>query len=451
MKQNNTDRMIDASQRFLSIATAVLTLAAATGIARAQVPLAPPIELGVLAVISDGKQDALTYSSGNLAPPERPDRLTLWTAPFDPARGPAGGIDAPNSNFSPSGVAVISRDGRRAYVVETMMRPPGETRLRGLVPANRLRAFDITDPANPRALAEVTVGRQPRSLALSGDGRTVVTLSGDADQPLGFAAVTSEGLAAPVFFGVPGVRPGFTDFSFIQWSPTTDAIAVNLASESRVLFFSVDRDAAGLVTGVRPWGNPVSTNKYPLVGRFTPDGRHYLTSDVNWGSDVPGFSGVRRGFLSMIRVADSTAEPARHFLVDADVAGLSAESFTVSPDGQWVVASNIETTGHPVGAPRYNGLALLTLHRLDGERSQLARVGETRYPGLLPQGIVFDAASRYVLVGTNELMENRSEGGVLVFRLERTPEPRLVDTGVRLRVPPGVHSIAATGPQGGSW
>mgnify|MGYP003949657153 FL=1 len=106
----------------------------------------------------------------------------------------------------------------------------------------------------------------------------------------------------------------------------------------------------------------------------------------------------------------------------------------------------METTGTLPEDPRHNSLALLTLYRLDAERSQLAKISETRYAGRLPQGILFDAASRYVWVGTNELAEDRSQGGVLVFRLDRLPSPRLVDTGRRLPAPPGVHTLAAALP-----
>jgi hypothetical protein len=405
----------------------------------------PPINLGVLAVISDGEQDALSYSSGKLAAPGRRDLMTLWTAPFDPSRGPAGSIEAPNSNFGPSGVVAVSRNGKQAFVVETMRRPVGAVKLNELVPSNRLLGYDISDPTRPRMTGEVVVGTRPLSLDLSGDGRTIVTLSKDSARPLAFSAVAASGLSEPVHFAIAGVREDFNDFGFVQWSPTADAIAINLPIENRVLFFRVDRSATGVVSAIRPWGNPVTTNKYPFVGRFTPDGRHYITSDVNWGPDVPGFFGTRRGILTLIRVADDSTNEARHLVVDGDIAGVSAESFAISPDGRYVVASNIETTGSPIGHPRHNALALLTLYRLDGERSQLSKVAEVRYAGLLPQGIAFDADGRHVLVGVNELVEDRRKGGVLVFRLERSPEPRLIDTGIRLEAAPGVHSIAVAG------
>lgn len=408
------------------------------------------VQRGVLAIISDGKQDANSYSSGLLAHPARRDVMTLWTAPFDPARGPVGRIEAPNSNYSPSGVAVLSRDGRRAYVVETMRRPPGATRLAQLVPSDRLSTYDISDPARPRSLGETTVGRQPRSLDLSPDGRTVAVLSKDAARPLTFVTTTATGTASASSFQVPGVASGFDEFVFTQWSPTQDALSVHLPSQNRILFLRVDRGPDGSVSGVRPWGNPIVTNKYPLVGRFTPDGRHYLSSDTNWGPDVRGNSHVQRGVLTLIRVADSAGDDARHQVTDLDLTGQGAESLAVSPDGQYVVVSNMETTGTLPEDPRYNSLALLTVYRLDAERSQLAKVSETRYSARLPQGIVFDAAGRHVLVATNELAEDRSQGGVLVFRLDRSPSPRLVDTGRRLSAAPGVHSLAAAFPTTGA-
>ncbi|CAN7699749.1 lactonase family protein [Variovorax sp. OV084] len=431
----------------LATAAMVCTLMATPALSQEAVSSSAGISArGVLAIISDGKQDANTYSSGLLADPGRRDTMTLWTEPFDPSRGPTGRIEAPNSNYSPSGIAVLSRDGRRAYVVETMRRPPGATKLSQLVPSDRLMTYDISDPARPRALEETTVGRQPRSLDLSPDARTVVVLSKDAARPLTFVATKSDGKASTASFQVPGVASGFDEFTFVQWSPKQDAIAVHIPSQNRIIFLRIERSLDGTVEAVRPWGNPVVTNKYPLVGRFTPDGRHYLSSDVNWGPDVRGNSHVQRGVLTLIRVAESVDADARHQVTDLDITGQGAESFAVSPDGQYVVVSNMETTGTLPEDPRHNSLALLTLYRLDAERSQLAKISETRYAGRLPQGILFDAASRYVWVGTNELAEDRSQGGVLVFRLDRLPSPRLVDTGRRLPAPPGVHTLAAALP-----
>ena len=403
-----------------------------------------PLNLGVLAIVSDGEQDALSYATGNLASPERRDTLTLWIAPFDPARGPVGRIEAPNSNFSPSGIAVVSRDQHRVYVVETMgPRPEGMTRLRDLQPSNRLLAYDISDPAHPRALNEVAVAPRPRSVDAAADGRTVVVLSNSADRPLAFVRTTERGLAEPVRFAVPGAVPGIVDYGFVQWSPTADAVAVHLNQENKIVFVRVERDAAGSVAGVRPWGTPVVTNKYPLVGRFAPDGRHYITSDVNWGPDVPSFWGARNGVLTLIRLAEESAREPRHQVRAVEIAGQSAESFAISPDGQYVVASNIEQSGSLAATP--DARARLTLYRLDGENSDLIKIGEERYAGLLPQGIAFDADSRYLLVGVNEFAEDRTKGGVLVWRLDRQPTPRLVQTGVRLEAAPGAHTISVAG------
>ncbi|MGM4929578.1 hypothetical protein [Tardiphaga sp. 619_E2_N8_5] len=404
-------------------------------------PAQAPVQANdIIAIISDGDQDATSYTTGMLADPSRQDWMTLWRSPLNPHKRSVTRIEAANSNFSPSGVAVLSRDARRAYVVETMRRPKDATRLNQLVPSNRLLAFDIADPAAPKALPEIEVGLQPRSLDLSGDGRTVVVLSKDALHPLTFAGISAEGLLSARSFTVPGVEAGFDNFAFVQWSPAADVIAVHIANENRIVFLSIDRAVDGSVTAVRPFGNPVLTNKYPLAGRFTPDGRHYVTSDVNWGEDARG---AQKGVLTLIRVGEVTGGQPRNFVADLDITGISAESFAISPDGQNLVASNIEMSGVPVGDPRHNSLALLTLYRIDSERSRIGKVGEARYVGALPQGVIFDADGKHIFVGVNELPEDRTKGGVLIFRLDLLPVPKLIDTGQRLEAAPGVHSLAA--------
>lgn len=399
-------------------------------------------DVPVLVVLSDGEQDANSYATQQLASPVRKDVMALFSTPFGRSGIPEATIVAPNSNFSPSGIVAVDASGRRAYVVETKNRPTGATRLEQLVPGKMLDAYDISNRERPRLLAKVEVGARPISLDVSSDGRTVVVLSGDDQNALWFSQTSKEGLARPRSFVIPGLPADTRGFGFVQWSPVTDALAVHLPSQSRLVFLRVDRDPTGQVTGVRRWGDAVMTNKYPLVGRFSPDGRHYITSDVNWGADVSNQSEAQRGVMTLIRVAQTTDENAKHLVKAVDTVGRSAESFAISPDGRYVVASNMETSGDLPGTASFNAQSVLTLLSLDQEGDRLSKISDTRWSGILPQGITFDRSGRFVLAGTNELAEDRSSGGIALFRLDEKPIPNLVDTGIRLRTAPGVHSLA---------
>jgi hypothetical protein len=73
------------------------------------------------------------------------------------------------------------------------------------------------------------------------------------------------------------------------WHPNGRYIAVNLVDRAQVVLYEVIRDGDGSVSAVRPWGNRVQSNKFPFVGRFSPDGCYYITSDIQWGIDTKGF------------------------------------------------------------------------------------------------------------------------------------------------------------------
>src|SRR3546814_9629142 len=68
----------------------------------------------------------------------------------------------------------------------------------------------------------------------------------------------------------------------VQWHPSGRYLAVNLNTLNQVAFFQVDEAADGKLA-LRAWGEPVAVGADPFVGRFTPDGRYYLTAD--WGRD----------------------------------------------------------------------------------------------------------------------------------------------------------------------
>jgi len=424
-----------------AMTTLALLATAAPSMAQDVAKALPDLGVNVLAVVSDGDQTARSYSTGILGDETRTDRLTLWTTPFDATGTSAGSVEAPNANYSPSGVVVLNTQGTRAYVVETMRRPAGTTQLAQLEPSTLLTAYDISQPRAAKQIASINIGMRPHSLDLSADGKTLVALSNDAERPLAFIPITENGLGEPGFFQIPDRLDG-KGFGFVQWSPVDNILAVQFSLDSAVRFLRVTQDGAGRVTTIDPSGDKVITNKYPFIGQFTPDGSHYITSDVNWGPDG---AGVTRGVLTMIRVGRGESD-IQNRQVDVDITGRSVESFAISPDGQYLIASAMEDTGQPVGHPNFTGLARITIHRIDVERGRLATVGEVQHEARLPQGIVFDRSGKYLFVGTNELADDASRGGVKIFRFDRSPTPTLIDTGIKLYAPPGVHSITVAHP-----
>lgn len=396
--------------------------------------------------LSDVDMVATAYVDGNLGTTvEQPDTLSIIPVPFTDA--PLTTIEASNSVFSPPAVMDVTPDGI-ALVIETWQpRPQGATKLDELIPGQTLRGFDLSDPNNPQPIGAVAVNTQPQAIDISPDGSFAAIAGLDISEGLTFVAIEGKRLGQPQKFplNLPE-RPDLqTDgATFVQWHPSGRFLAVNLVDRAQVAFYEVI-STNGNVADVRPYGSIVQVNKYPLTGCFTPDGKYYITSDLQWGADVPGFFGVNRGTLTTIRVASpEEGSDRQNFAVAVAQGGSASETIAVSPDSQFLVTSNMRNTGLLESDPLYDPEASLNLYRLDSPSGILTKLGEWKYQATLPQGLVFDPSGDYLYVGVNAYSDdNPLQGGVEVWQVLKGDNPQLKRTNTIVRAPRGVHTLAA--------
>ena len=169
----------------------------------------------------------------------------------------------------------------------------------------------------------------------------------------------------------------------VQWHPAGGALAVNITSQDRVVFLTVGPDWT-----VAEWGASVRTGTDPFVGRFTPDGLHYLTSD--WGRDLqaPNLNErlpSSRSRISVIELAVADDPGALHTVISSVDTDRSAEGLAVSPDGRWVATVNMRGTALPEGSRGYDESASVTLLSRDPARATSPRSATTRSPGCCPR------------------------------------------------------------------
>jgi len=431
------------------IRPAPLMLAAAlalAGPAFASPDLAGRIAAGRIAVISDGDFVAASYANGRLAPLEagHRDLLTILTR-----RGTEivrGSLPISNSVTAAPEILRLSPDGRTAFVTERLGgREPGDMTARDLPTGTRLFAVDLDDPAQPRLADTAQVAGFPEGLALSPDGRRVAVVSNPAEGSFVQIVDYAGGRFGPVarfdlaVLGVtgdaPGPRGGVTATN-VQWHPSGRFLAVNVNTQNRVAFFEVSGD------GLRPWGAPVAVGADPFVGRFTPDGRHYLTSD--WGRDfaaanLDGRIPERRSTISVLRLA----EDGRHAVVDRAETDFSAEGLAVSPDGRLVATVNMRGTLFPPGSPRFHRQASVSLLALDPATGGLTKLGDYPFEGVLPEGGSFDLTGEHFLATVFQGHEGagpEAGPGLAVFRVVKGERPSLDPLG-RIALPHGVHHV----------
>lgn len=403
-----------------------------------------------LFVLSDTDMVPTVYETGDLGPVDARHRDTLSIITSPAASRSLASVDVSNSTYGPPGALDVSADGRFAYVAETFEpRPPGATRLDELRQGNALRSLRVED-GRATPLDSVRIGTQPQTIHLNPPGDLIAAITVDADRELVLVPVKDGRFGTPAAFGL-GLEPstGFIPLkaSWLQWHPSGRYLAVNLVDRGQVAFYEVMRGADGLVSAIQPWGNRVQTNKFPFVGRFSPDGRHYVTSDVQWGIDTTGFFGVREGILTTIRLAEAGASgaAARHSVPHIALGGWGAETIAFSPDGRFLVSSNLRGTGKPNGSPDWTDHASLGLYELDRQTGRLTPLGEWPVAGVLPQGLAFDRSGRKLFVGVNRYRNDESAlaGAVEIWTLEAGERPTLVPANDRIRLPAGVHTIVS--------
>jgi hypothetical protein len=254
----------------------------------------------------------------------------------------------------------------------------------------------------------------------------------------GFGEPVSHDLAVLGVSGTAQEPRGGVLATNVQWHPTGRALAVNITSQDRVAFFTVD--ATG---GLRPWGDPVPVGKDPFVGRFSPDGRHYLTSD--WGrdlsaADVEGRLPDGPSAISVIEIGPmETLGP--HRVVGSVQTDRSAEGLAVSPDGRWVATVNMRGTALPADSPKYDELASVTLLSRDEHSGALSKIGDYPLTAVLPEGGTFDSTSRYFIATSYQGREDDDGGpGLQVFRVGEDEEPGLTAVQ-RIPLPHGSHHV----------
>jgi hypothetical protein len=231
----------------------------------------------------------------------------------------------------------------------------------------------------------------------------------------------------------------------VHWHPSGRFLAVNINSQDSVAFFEVVEAGDGLA--LSPWGNVVETGRDPMVGRFTPDGRFYITSD--WGRDLEattldGRIPRKPSGLSVVRFADAATQSGgpRHERVATATTDRSAEGLAVSRDGRLIATVNMRDTAF-LGSPRHEREATVTLLTLDPENGAVEKIADYPFEGVLPEGGTFDLAGDHFLATVfhgHEGAGPETGPGLEVFRVVKGERPSLERLG-RIPLPHGVHHV----------
>jgi hypothetical protein len=432
----------------LTLATLATTACAASTSPSAAATSGRPTIDGIVTV-ADGDFVASTYADQILAPEAEGHRDVLTTVSVRNGEVTTAELEVSNSVTAAPEVLALSPHGDTAFVTERLgQRGPGAATVAQLPPGDRLTAVDVSDPAAPALQATATVEEFPEAIAVHPEGTGVAVVANTPERAV-LQIVPWDGahFGEPVThdladLGITGSAPsprGGVLATNVQWHPEGGALAVNITSQDRVVFLTVGPDWT-----VAEWGEPVRTGTDPFVGRFTPDGLHYLTSD--WGRDLQAPSlnerlPSSRSRISVIELAVADNPGALHTVISSVDTDRSAEGLAVSPDGRWVATVNMRGTALPEGSRGYDESASVTLLSRDPAAGNLTKVGDYPLTGVLPEGGTFDPSGRWFLATVFEGRPDSPDGsGLQVFSVGPPESPGLTPVQ-RIPLAHGVHHV----------
>ena len=396
-----------------------------------------------IVAVSDADMVASAYLDGHLGPTEGQDALSVIQLNKPVGLLKAVTIGASNSVTVPPSSVAVSPDGRYAVVIETRgTRPAGKSDplFSDLPPGKSISVIELADADHPKPIGRIDGPGRPLSVQFTRDGSFVAITYRPQDANRSPLAVYRFDQGKLVDLSLPDV-PGYSAgdvFNGLAFHPSQDELVVLNATQSTLSFFKFK--AQGNTFRLTPWGNAVRVDPEPFKAQFTPNGRFVVVNAMYPGS-------VRGSVTAVGLNVDTAADGSpRHQLVSRALAGVLPEGLTMSPDGKWIVTTNLEQSTQPFANAKQGFYASLTLLRLDPESGFLERIGDYAFDGILPESAVFDNSSRYLAVATFDHYDGRKPGGSIDFwRLTGDYfDPKrieLVKTGYSVPVTRGVHSM----------
>jgi DNA-binding beta-propeller fold protein YncE len=423
-------------------------------------PQSPDFMGHYIAAISDGDFLASTYADDKLPVLINPDRLSLINLPIKVRETEITRVDASNSVTGAPYAFDITANGRTAFIVETLApAPPGATTREQLQPGQQLTTIDLSDPRRPRVIGQVAIAPKPETISVHPQGNLLAISTQTPDKEILLVPVQNRTPNQPIEFSLRqlGIVPDSTRFedgmysSYVQWHPSGRYLAVNLTYRDQVAFFELKRDYHTF--HLVPWGTPVKVGKDPFTGRFTPDGRFYITSDWgrNFGEQIETLEArlpTTAGTVSVIQLAKlgTSATNAQHQVVSTATSDLSPESLAISPDGSMVVTVNMRGTAFPQSSPRFTPEASLSLLMLDRQSGKLTKVDDYPFTGILPESVAFEASGNYLAVAIYDFFTSKPEGGVELWQVILNPTPKLQQLERVIDVGRGTHQVLIAPP-----
>lgn len=411
---------------------------------------------GLLA-LSDADTEAQAYIDDDIGPAiNQRDTLTLIRPG---GRGGASVQDASVSNsvFGPPTTLGTTPDGRHAFVLEVKRRRDADDRSfeEDLAFTTRVSVVDLRR-GEPRVVQVAdTGGFAAHSLSVSprGDYLAVANWAAPGEesgipegqgQQISIMPFRDGRLGEPRLFGMDNIEGPMAVPNTIAWHPSGRYLGVTSGPRNLVAFYRVRVGGSGRLD-VRPWGEPVPAGRFPFSAAWTPDGRFFIATVMEWAEPEISDRNSPPGALAVVRFDSDRDDGLEHTMTRSGDVGINPEGLAISPDGRHIVTVNLRYSHLPEDFDRRRPptTSSISLLALDPQSGETRVIEEQSFDGILPEGVVFDRTGRNLAVAVFDFhAAKRGTGAIQFWRLRRGDAPRLEQLPQEIPTGRGAHSLA---------
>jgi len=406
-----------------------------------------------LVSVSDADMVASAYVDGSLGPVEGTDALSIIDLNQNPNDYKAVEITTSNSVTGPPSVLAITPDGHYAIVIETRGQRPinkDNPQISDLPEGNSITVIDLKNPKKPILSQKIKGFNHPTSISINATGTVVAIAFRPLEilkqSPLVLYTFSNGKLSNPVTPEIPNWKLG-DNLRHVEFHPITNVIAFLNASDPSIAFAKAETSKGSIE--LLPYGKKVPVEKAPYVAKFTPNGKYIAINAIYADGDIiDGGLGAPYGSVSLVALdskRDRNGDPV-HLLSARATTGVMPEGLTISPNGAYIVTSNLERSSTAIEDPKQGFFSSLTLISLDQENGRLKTEGTFAVDAVLPEATIFDNSSKFLAMTAFDHYDPSKKGGSIVFwRIVKdfyNPDRiELVRTNYEVPVTRGAHTI----------
>ncbi|RUT07345.1 hypothetical protein DSM106972_026060 [Dulcicalothrix desertica PCC 7102] len=391
-----------------------------------------------IAALSDGDYTSTDINGKLPRTSERAtDKLSIIPLPLDGLKKPAAQINVSNTAKTSTSPLATSPDGKTVFIVETLGQAKGALNVKQIPSVNKLTAIDLSDLGLPKVTDTIQLGQNPKSVSVNPNG-DLLAIPTQIGQKITFVPVQNNQFGVPKSWtiGIQADCKAGSEITHIEWHPNGRYIAAVMQARNQVVFYKVQRNHADIK--LVAWGKPVEVGSKPFSGKFTPNGRFFITNNAQ----VLSTQKQPKGTLSVIQLAKekNISSNAKHQIVSTAVAD-SPKGMAISADSDLVATVNKLVSSYPENTKGFSQNFSISLFKLDSQTGHLSKVAEQSAQGILSKGIEFDAAGDHLAIAVSDYFKPKKTGAIEIWRVARSPKFGLERTNQIIDVGKGTHAV----------